>query len=232
MISHKNKCIYIHIPKVAGTSIIEILKDPETEGTENKKPFCDYELIFDPPPPHFRVRDYLTYGRISEMQFKSYFKFSFVRNPWARLVSEYVYRNHAWKYPFKDYIFKHFPDPTWSDEYCHVIPQYYFLYDDKGNRLVDFVGKFENLQKDFNEVCRLLDIPARHLSHSNPSKSFFKLRSDAGFCDRLKRLRGRLSWSQKQNTFDHYSKYYDAETKEYVAELYKKDIEAFSYEFN
>jgi Sulfotransferase family len=238
MISHKNKCIYVHIPKVAGTTITEILEDPEpipladTEDIVNDKPFANSDLIFNPPPPHFRVSDYLKYGLINEQQLESYFKFSFVRNPWARIVSEYIYHNNASKYPFKDYIFNHFPTPRWSDEYCHVIPQYNFLYDVKGNRQVDFVGKLENIQEDFNQVCKQLKIPVRQLTHSNKSQSFFQLRSDAGFCDRLKRLRAMLSWTQKQNTFDNYRKYYDTETKDYVADIYKKDIEVFNYEFD
>lgn len=130
------------------------------------------------------------------------------------------------------FIHRHLPQPCWTDEYCHIIPQYDFLYDKNGKRLVDFVGKFETLQKDFNEVCRLLNIPARELPHCNQSQSLFHLRYNAGLVELLKRIRSKLSWRQKQNTFVHYTQYYDNETKKCVAELYKNDIEAFQYEFD
>ena len=249
MISHQNKCIFVHIPKVAGTSIIEILKDHDNgdkkaEQNSNKnsnkifyknkeiiRPFAANDYKFDPPPPHYRASDYVKYGQISQQKFDEFFKFSFVRNPWDRIVSEYKYHDHARKYSFKDYLFMHIPTPSWSDQYCHIIPQYDFLYDQEGNRQVDFVGKFENIQADFNEVCRRLGLPEKTLPHSNQSQSLFHLRYDAGFCELLKRIRGKLSRRQKQNTFAHYTEYYDDESKEYVAELYSNDIEAFEYCF-
>ncbi|NOQ46659.1 MAG: hypothetical protein GQ559_08320 [Desulfobulbaceae bacterium] len=206
--------------------------DHDENTTLNLQPFSANDFKFDPPPPHFRASDYVKYAHISKAQFNAYFKFSFVRNPWARIVSEYKYRHHTWKYSFKEFLFRHLPQPSWTDEYCHIIPQYDFLYDERGKRLVDFVGKFEKLQKDFNEVCRLLNIPNRELPHRNQSQSLFHLRYNAGLVELLKRIRGKLSWRQKQNTFVHYTQYYDNETKEYVAELYKNDIEAFQYEFD
>lgn len=235
VISHKNKCIYVHIPKAAGTSIIEILQDPDDgidEDFGETVPFAAADFKFDPPPNHLRAVDYLKYRYLSKEQYQSYFKFSFVRNPWARIVSEYKYRNYAWKYSFKEFIFNYFPQPSWSDRYCHVIPQYDFLYDEKGNKQVDFIGRFENIQNDFNEVCSHLNIPERKLVHSNQSQGFFHMRYDAGPCEILKRIRGKLSIRQRQNTFDHYTKYYDQETKDYVGKLYQKDIETFAYSFD
>jgi len=235
MISHTNKCLFVHIPKVAGTSIIEVLQDKdfnEKSTQKNAAPFSANDFKFDPPPPHFRASDYVKYGQLTQKQFENYYKFSFVRNPWARIVSEYKYRDHARKYPFKDFLFKHLPTPAWRDEYCHIIPQYDFLYDEEGNCLVDFIGKFENIQQDFHQVCKSLDLPETQLPHSNQSQSLFHLRYDAGFCELLKRVRGKLSKRQRQNTFSNYREYYDQECIEFVAELYKNDIQAFQYEFD
>ncbi|MFK5985211.1 MAG: sulfotransferase family 2 domain-containing protein [Pseudomonadota bacterium] len=232
MVSHQNKCIYVHLPKVAGTSISKALEDSDADKKHlNLKPFLANDFKFSPPPPHYRISDYLQYEDISQQQFDSYFKFSFVRNPWDRLVSEYKYRHHARKITFKDFIFNYFPQPSWSDEYCHIIPQYDFLYDENGTKLVDYIGKFENLQNDFNEVCKILEIPPIILSHSNSSQNISRRRTDIGICELLKKIRDKLSWTQKLNTFKHYSEYYDIETQQYVADLYKNDVETFQYTF-
>lgn len=233
MISHNHKCIFIHIPKAAGTSLIRVLSDPpKTDKTDQLVlPFEPDENKFDPPPPHLRAYDYVKYGLITKELFDSYFKFAFVRNPWDRIVSEYKYRMHAHRYSFKKYLFEHFPRPSWSDEYCHVIPQYDFLHNEHGNMLVDFVGRFENLQKDFSYVCDKLNIETKTLPHRNISTSIFN-RRDNNLIQILRSIRNKLSITQRRNTFERYKDYYDNESVDFVANIYRKDIEAFGYKFD
>lgn len=231
MISHENKCIFVHIPKVAGTSIVSIFDDKVKTKSENRLllPFCTDANKFDPPPTHLRITDHVKYGHVSKEMFDEYFKFTFVRNPWDRIVSEYKYRRHASRYDFKTFLFERFPEPLWSDEYCHVIPQYDFLYGKDGQCLMDFIGKFENIQHDFNVVCSELGLPDKKLVHKNRSFSLF--RRDNNIYQALKTIRDYFSVEQKKNTFSRYTEYYDQESIDFVTQLYRKDVETFGYKF-
>ena len=77
-----------------------------------------------------------------------------------------------------------------------------WITDEKGNILVDYIGKFENLQEEFNVICKMLKIPPLDLPHTNNSSST-----------------------------ESYQKYYTPSLKELVAKAFKKDIEQFNYKF-
>lgn len=142
----KNKCIFIHIPKNAGTSILFSL-------SQGKKIY----------------RDHLTWKQFynnNPYRFSNYFKFSLVRNPFDRIVSTYTYLlnggNQNEDLYFRDYFREN--DITFEKfvlEYLdfnrlfeHMIfaPQYIFVYDHKLNLKVDFIGKCENIDHDFSVI--------------------------------------------------------------------------------
>jgi hypothetical protein len=127
------------------------------------------------------------------------FTFAFVRNPWCRLVSIYN-ELHLKNEMFSQFLYRIDTDSTLAS--CKsILPQYKWICDENDNILVDFIGKFENLQQDFNIICDKIGIPQQQLPHRNKTKH------------------------------KHYTEYYDEETKQIVAELYAKDIEYFNYEF-
>ena len=185
MISHKHKFIFIEVPKTGTTTICSILSDN-----------------FDAVQPYKHL-DIVQYKEKFPKETSSYFKFSFVRNPWSRVVSLY-YRNEGIQkknemtfVEFVDWIQLATDTCTYPTPKKNMID--FFKIDNELK--IDFIGKFENLQQDFNIVCDKIGISHQKLPHKNKSKH------------------------------KHYTEYYDDETREIVAEKCAKDIEYFGYKF-
>ena len=158
--------------------------------------------------------------RISGMRSKSipyenagYFKFTFIRNPWDRVVS-------GWVSKFENYHDPNNPhqpgirDPglsldTTFDEYvrfihkikdnradCHFKSMHCFVPDDIT------IGRVENFDKDFNAILKVKNFTPYPITVENKSVG-----------------RG------------HYTDYYTPELRDLVAERYVVDIERYGYEF-
>ncbi|MEW6989440.1 sulfotransferase family protein [Colwelliaceae bacterium 6441] len=235
MICHQDKCLFVHIPKTAGQSIESIfVKRLGLTWQEREALLLKPNSEPSKGPPrlaHLKAGEYTSCGHISTRLYQQYFKFSFVRNPWERIVSEYNYRrSHGdaiYQQDFKSFLFNSFPqvcDDNYllaKDYYRHVIPQVDFLYDQEGNCLVDFIGRFETLQQDFDKVCKQLALDLTTLPHKNKTAA-------NGFLAYFKRNFFSL-FNQRQKK--HYSHYIDLESREYIAEIYAKDISVFGYHF-
>ena len=232
MICGKYRCLFVHIPKTAGMSIEQVFLGLVGLTWKTRAPLLlggnDDPRLGPPKLEHLKADEYVAGGHLTAEQFASYFKFSFVRNPWDRIVSEYKYRGYPVKIDFKTYLFKRLPAPGWTDTYRHIIPQYDFLHDEAGKLLVDFVGRYESLQADFDTVCARVGIPPTPLPQVNRSL-------EGTWPDSLRELRKQLRralWSlERKHTFPHYTQYYDDESREFVGRLFRKDIEAFNYAF-
>jgi len=228
MICHPLKCVFVHVPKTAGQSIEQYFVDhlgldwnldrEKLLLQKNDDPALGPEKL-----AHLSAVEYISCGHMTEEQFSSYFSFAFVRNPWTRILSEYRYRNYFHHRSFKDFILNRMPAPGMDDKYRHVMPQYDLLYDRKGNLLVDFVGRFENLQRDFDRVCERLGLVDSSLPHRN--------RSDKKSRDFKRKLRNIL-YRNGENRHDGLTDFYDDETRAAVEEYYRIDIETFGYRFN
>jgi len=234
MISHQDKCLFVHIPKAAGQSIEAVFVKRMALTWQQRevlllRPNSRPEL--GPPRlAHLLASEYVNKGYISQMLFEQYFKFTFVRNPWARLVSEYNYRRSlgakSYQKDFRHFVLNCFPAPEddnyqqAKDFYRHILPQSHFLYDQQGTCLVDFIGKFESLQKDFDTVCQQLAINSITLSHKNKTQQKY-------------RILGKIPWLQSylHKEKDH-REYYDNDTYDFVKHFYKEDIKNFDYCFD
>ena len=234
MIFHKLKCVFIHIPKNAGQSMEHVFLDFAGLTWEMRAPLLlrpnDNPQLGPPRLAHLHANEYVKYHYLSEELFVSYFKFSFVRNPWDRMVSIYKYSRYSLVYDFK-YFTKHiFLPKIWRDDYWFVGPQSEFICDSSGNTMIDFVGRFESMQSDFNQVCRRLNITDTPLPHVNKSNQSVK---NPGVD--LKQTVKYLLWQffgRRLPVYKDYRDYYDDETKEIVEKLYQSDIDLFGYTFN
>jgi hypothetical protein len=233
VICDEYRCLFVHVPKTAGMSIEHVFLRLLGFTWKTRAPLLlrgnDDPRLGPPRLAHLTAGDYVARGHMTAERFEAYFKFSFVRNPWDRIISEYKYRGYPVKIDFKTYLFKHLPPPGWTDAYCHIIPQYDFLHNETGRLLVDFVGRYETLQTDFNQVCARLGIPPTPLPRVNRSLKATRPDTLQGLRKQLRRA----IWSrERQHTFGHYTEYYDAESREFVGQLFRKDIEAFNYAFD
>lgn len=203
LLSHDKKCLFIHIPKNAGTSIQQSLssplKDPKIiTGIGNEKIFF-----------HSTIRQmYHQYGNCLD----SYFKFSIVRNPWDRMWSFYRFTLNRWPDAIEGYDFKKFLLEFSSTMALSHLPdesiirtqersQLDWLTDKNGVILVDFIGKYESLNEDFVKICNNLNI-----------------------------INTPLKWIRKVDGED-YRTVYDNETIEFIEKYYKKDIDMFGYRY-
>ena len=154
---------------------------------------------------------------MTQEQYDQYFTFTFVRNPWARVVSMYKYGGYYKTMDFKYFLMVEFRKKIWHEYYWFVGPQYEYIFNN-GKLNVDFVGKFEDIQNDFEHVCRQLELPKIKVPHLNASLKY-KVKD---------------SWSNKEKRIlrhEDFHDYYDNDSREVVADLYQGDIDLFGYKF-
>ena len=181
MISHKHKCIFIHIPRTGGTFIEKLIFGRDWWGEDHKT-------------KHILASQA---KKIYKKYWNDYFKFSFVRNPYTRSKSmlyhsEVYYGKKNLNYIDEEclnFYKKNFNYPiTLETDY-----RYYNLKDfqskkHKTNQVylnildekIDFIGKFENYDEHLNFVCdkiglnffKLRKIFTRKVSQSTELKNY------------------------------------------------------------
>ena len=116
-------------------------------------------------------------------EYARYFKFSVVRNPFTWVISNYEF-NRGLHRPFIRSTFlkvsKEIPkwaiNMSFSDwllwwfETFHP-SQKQFVVDEKGDLIIDYIIKFENLQSGFNIVSQKIGIPPSRLPHLRKSQN-------------------------------------------------------------
>jgi|TARA_R110000787_G_scaffold51004_4_gene121107 hypothetical protein len=184
----KLKIIYFKPGKAAGTSIFR----------KNLQPRGGWVIHKDNPSEFNKWLQ-----NINDKELNNYFKFTFVRNPFSRLVS-YWYDTFLSVYPnFKDLVKEGIFNKKGNPKKLHFQTQSGLFSTPEGNILdLDFIGKVENIDNDWEILCNKINIPFQKLGHYT------------------------------KNSYNKYTTYYDKKTIEIVSKWYKKDLEIFNYKFN
>jgi hypothetical protein len=207
LISDSRQFIFVLIRKAASSSIQSMLAPHAPEPQRGRLLHLGSRagLVRDYRKHAFRTHDPILAARrrMPADRFERYFKFSVVRNPWDRLVSEYEYilsrpehgrhARVARQGGFEGFVRMQIPR---KDAY-----QANMLCDGSGTLLMDFCGRFESLDEDWRTICSRLDIPHRELPRRNTTRH------------------------------RHYRDYYTASLRELVAQHWRRDIALFGYTF-
>lgn len=134
--------VFIHINKTAGSSIERALGLRFEHKTALEKR-----------------------AELGERAWSRRFKFAFVRNPWDKVFSHYNYRlatnqTGLGERPldFNTWVKLTYGEqhPAYYDQPKMFMPQWNWISDPAGTLLIDFVGRFEHLARDFETVCNRL----------------------------------------------------------------------------
>ena len=190
------KVIFVHIPKGAGKYVSRTLLGAPN-GTGHSK---------------------ITYYMRDQKRFESYFKFTFVRNPWDRLVSAFFYVKNfdpksndrrffdhyiGQNITFEGFVTKLADDNFWKlmRKWEHFTPQNEFICNKSGNICVDYLGRYESLDSDLKKIAEKLGVSYNSSKPINVSK------------------RG------------HFKDYYSTETRRIVGQRYTNDISLLGYDY-
>jgi hypothetical protein len=216
LLSLKYKFLFVHIAKTGGTSIRAALRaykwrDPyrlplflcsRLSGLTGHRLACKL-------PRHAKA--IAAKEMLPRECYRQLFKFAFVRNPWDLQVSSFHHiqreRPHLMTGidNFKDFL-KWKLDPNRPYQYhidTSIELQSDYIVDLHGKVIVDFIGRYEQLENDFSEACKRMNIRAPALPHKRSAKNRRE-----------------------------YRRYYTNETAEWVANHFKVDIDMFGYRFD
>lgn len=216
IISYKHKSIFFHNPKTAGSTINHrFFIDGQCEHDVNhaKVPFI-YPFLSD-SNRHFSPNDYhnkLFHDPFAVEVFDTFFTFSFVRNPYDKLLSLYCYLQQK-PWGNREKFVKNHPDfkgwvrtlfIQYKSEKHHnpsaIQGQSQWTHRD-GKQVVDFVGRFEDFENEFKIIADRIGLKYEQSTKSNITKH------------------------------SKYQDYYDEVTKQRAYKMFEEDLDLYKYTF-
>jgi hypothetical protein len=206
IVSHRHRFIFAAVPKTGTHSVRQALRehlgpdDAEQVGLfVNKRfPWPELAAIRHGHIGLAQVRPF-----VGEEAFGAYFKFGFVRNPFARFVSYCAFRTRDrdvfQRHPHS--VMEHFLFVDPPEDHILFQPQHTVLADADGTLLADMVCRVEDMQASYDEACARIGIPSRPLERVNGTRH------------------------------GGYREYYTPALADAVAARYARDLALFGYEF-
>ncbi len=206
IVSHTSQFIFAAIPKTGSQAVRTALnqhtsaRDWQQEDLYNTKrmPFKNLEtlrhghILLSEIKPHITLEAW-----------RDYFKFAFVRNPWDRFISTMHFKfgsNKVFQSNPLAFMKLCLKRPNGGIEIL-LRPQHKYVTNEKGDSIVDYTGKFEELQKSYDQICAHIGINTTLLKRVN------------------------------ETVRPHYTDCYDDELRGLISEKYAEDISLFGYEF-
>ncbi len=215
LLSHRYKFLFVHIAKTGGTSVRAALnplrwRDPLyylTFPAHKVSGLTGHRLgLKFPRHAHIVAAQEM----LPDTYFSKLYKFAFVRNPWDLQVSSFHHimreRPDAMNgiTDFNEFMRYKF-DPERPYQYhidTSLSLQSDYLVDLHGKLLTDYLGRYESLEGDFNQLVSQLNLPVGPLPHR-----------------------------RKATDRKSYQTYYEPEVVDMVAGHFAADIERLGYQF-
>ena len=163
LLSRRYQFLFVHIAKTGGTSVRNALqryrwRDPYylPQWIASKLSGATGHSLGIKLPRHCKA--ITAQEMLPREVYQGLFKFAFVRNPWDLQVSSYHHIKRERPHLLKDNesfsaFLQRKLDPLREWQYhidTSITPQLDYLVDLRGNQIVDFVGRYESLQADFD----------------------------------------------------------------------------------
>jgi len=206
IISKKHKFIFVAVPKTGTHSVRRALRQHMgPDDLEQVRLFVD--KVFPWPELAKLEHGHIALAQVrpfvGEEDFSSFFKFGFVRNPFDRFVSYCAFMTREIGAFDRDPkgVMRHMLFRAPPMQHILFQPQHAFMTNRDGELLSDLVGRVEEMQQSYDEICAKIGIPTAQLEQANSSRH------------------------------GDYRQYYDQQLIDGVAKLYGKDLSLFGYDF-
>jgi hypothetical protein len=245
-INHDLKAIFIHIPKNGGCYIENILKKYYGFKLDYEIKANNYGFVengnnpFIPSENYGVLKYYINSETIKNKYdikddiWNSYYKFTFVRNPYIKIISAYEYLKEQYNYSsyykkneevdfpsfldffenqktgFDNSLYKNCRELFYYHYYHSFIRQYEHLLNNDGDLNIDYIGRYENINDDLINVLKNLGVQN---CYSHIHELFFN--------------DNRINKSEKNEDIDYY---YNKQTLEIVNDYFKGDFILFKYD--
>jgi len=204
IVSHEHKYIFFAVPKTATHTVREALRahlgaDDWEQQVLFGEQFLPIAQIAKLGHGHITAQEIQPH--LDASQWHEYFKFGFVRNPFDRFVSTCFFLNRSnpsFANSAVAFMKERLPRKRFQQRVL-VRPQHLQLCDSGGQLALDFVGRYEDLQRSYDTICERIGIPGTELGSRNAS------------------------------IHSTYVDYYDDELRQLVATFYADDLRIFDY---